>query len=402
MSNETALRAELIRLTRDLMVIESTDSHPAERARCFQLLRNYLDEVPGVVLKSHQFNGYESLLVLPQGIEHPEILLNAHLDVVEHPQSESYRSEVKDGRIVGAGAGDMKGQLAILLELFRKWHCAQPGLSLGLAVTSDEERGGEAGVKCLVEKLGLSCGVAIIPDGGSLNRITVEEKGVLHLRLSSRGHSSHAARPWLADNPLERLVRRLPDVLSWFEDQRSMGTLPMNLKQDSNKRKEGQESGAAKSKEVLESDPHWYPTCSLTMMETPNDSVNCIPEVATAALDVRFPPPWTVELVMEKLGSLLGEGIELEVIIAAEPSHLAPDKRFVELTTEVTGEEVELIHASGGSDGRFFAQQGIPVILSRPEVGNLHGEDEWIDVDSMLVYFEICDRYILEKLGDRS
>ncbi len=378
MSSETTLRAELIRLTRDLMVIESTDSRPAERARCFQLLRNYLDEVPGVVLKSHYFQGYESLLVLPQGIEHPEILLNAHLDVVEHPQSECYRSEVKDGRIVGAGSGDMKGQLAILLELFRKWHCATPGLSLGLAVTSDEERGGEAGVKCLVEELGLRCGVAIIPDGGSLNRITVEEKGVMHLRLTARGHSSHAARPWLADNPLERLVNRLPEVLKWFA---------------------GQQGDVGR---VEEGDPHWYPTCSVTMMETPNDSVNCVPEVATAALDVRFPPPWTVEQVMEKLGSLLGEGIELEVMIAAEPSHLAPDKRFVELTAEVTGEEVDLIHASGGSDGRFFAQQGIPVILSRPEVGNLHGEDEWIDVDSMLVYFDICDRYILEKIGSKS
>ncbi|MCF6312902.1 MAG: M20/M25/M40 family metallo-hydrolase [Verrucomicrobiales bacterium] len=373
---KTGLRTELIRLTRDLMVIESTDSLPEERARCFQLVRNYLDELPGVVLKSYQFDSYESLLALPQGVEHPEILLNAHLDVVEHPSSESYRSVVKDGRIVGAGAGDMKGQLAILLELFRKWHCAQPGLSLGLAITSDEERGGEAGVKCLVQKAGLRCGVAIIPDGGALNRITVEEKGILHLRLIARGHSSHAARPWLADNPLERLVRALPDVLRWFEQQRC-------------------ESVVAKD---LEADSHWYPTCAVTMMDTPNDSVNCVPELATATLDVRFPPPWTMEKIMAQLKVLLGDGIEVEKIIGAEPSHLAPDQRFVELTSEVTGEPVDLIHASGGSDGRFFAEQGIPVILSRPEVDNLHGEDEWIDVESMLVYFEICDQYIGEKL----
>ncbi len=373
----SVLRAELIRLTRDLMVVESTDSRPAERARCFQMVRNYLDELPGVVLKRYEFHGYESLVALPEGIEHPEVLLNAHLDVVEHPQSECYCSDVRDGRIIGAGAGDMKGQLAILLELFRKWHCQKAGLSLGLAITSDEERGGEAGVKCLVKEAGLRCGVAIIPDGGALNRINVEEKGILHVRIKACGHSSHAARPWLADNPLERLLLQLPAVLHWFKEQK------------------GSQEGS------LESDPHWYPTCSVTMMETPNDSVNCVPETAVATLDIRFTPPWTCDSIVEKLGDLLAEGVEIEKIIGAEPSHLAPDERFVELTAEVTGKPVELICASGGSDGRFFAEQGIPVMLSRPEVGNLHGADEWIDVDSMLVYFDICDRYIGEKIGDR-
>ncbi len=376
-ANAKILQDQLIRLTRDLIVIESTDSKPEERARCFQVVRNHLDEVPGVVLKRHEYSGYESLLALPEGTDHPEILLCAHLDVVEHPQSESYRSEIKDGRIIGAGAGDMKGQMAILLELFRKRHSENPGISLGLAITSDEEQGGEAGVCCLLKEAGLRCGVAIIPDGGSLNRITVEEKGILHLQIRARGHSSHAARPWLAENPLERLLVRIPPVLHWFKEQR------------------GSQEGS------LESDPHWYPTCSVTMMETPNDSVNCIPETAMATLDIRFPPPWTCDTLIEKLGKLLGEEVEIEKIIGAEPSHLAPDESFVKLTTEVTGEPVDLIRSSGASDGRFFAEQGIPVMLSRPEVGNLHGEDEWIDVDSMLVYYEICDRYIGKKIGDR-
>lgn len=69
----------------------------------------------------------------------------------------------------------------------------------------------------------------------------------------------------------------------------------------------------------------------------------------------------------------------------------------MELIAEVTGEAVEMTQAAGASDGRFFAAQGIPVMLSRPEVGNLHSEDEWINLESMLVYFEICDRYIGEK-----
>ncbi|MCB1086829.1 MAG: M20/M25/M40 family metallo-hydrolase, partial [Verrucomicrobiae bacterium] len=88
-----------------------------------------------------------------------------------------------------------------------------------------------------------------------------------------------------------------------------------------------------------------------------------------------------------------------EPLVSAEPTHLAADSRFLEITSEVTGEEARLVRACGGSDARFFCEKGIPVILSRPRVGNLHGRDEWIEIDSMLAYFEICGRYTLERTG---
>ena len=76
----------------------------------------------------------------------------------------------------------MKGPLAILMEIFRNLHTQYDNLPLGLAITSDEERGGESGMRFLFDEVGLRCGVAMIPDGGSLNEITVEEKGILHLK----------------------------------------------------------------------------------------------------------------------------------------------------------------------------------------------------------------------------
>ena len=72
----------------------------------------------------------------------PDILLCGHLDVIDHPEADCFHSTIRDGRIYGPGAGDMKGQDAILVELFRTLHARYPGISLGLALTSDEERGG--------------------------------------------------------------------------------------------------------------------------------------------------------------------------------------------------------------------------------------------------------------------
>jgi len=368
------LERTLVQLTRDLILIESTDARPEERERCFQFVRNHLEAIPDVELQRFEDGGYESLVVLPSGCTRPEVLFCGHLDVVEHPDSGAYRSDIRDGRIHGPGAGDMKGQLAILIQLVRHLWRVRPGLPIGLAITSDEERGGEHGVRFLVEEAGVDAGVVVMPDGGSLADITVAEKGILHLRLRAGGTAAHAARPWLGVNALEGLIDDIQQVRKGFFEPLHPSTVdPDDL------------------------DTHWFPSCSVTMGGTLNDSPNRIPEAAEAVLDIRFPPPWNSHTILAEISSRLGLGTAAEVIISAEPTNLSPDPRFVQVTAEVTGLTPRMVRASGGSDARFFCLRGVPVLLSRPLVGNLHGTHEWIDIRSMLDYFEICRRYTLER-----
>ena len=373
--DESILRERLIQLTRDLVLIESTDDRAEERSRCFQLIRNHLDEVPGLEITMLEKKGYQSLLALPKGIERPEVLLCGHLDVVHHPEPESYRSEIKDGRIYGPGAGDMKGQLAILIELMRHLGRERPGLSVGIVVTSDEERGGENGVKYLVEEEGLRCGEAVIPDGGTINEIIVEEKGIIHLKVDAVGKSAHAARPWFGENALEKLACDLVRIKALFAEQTPVKVDPDNAQ------------------------THWFSTCAQTMMSSPNDSPNRIPELASAVMDIRFVPPQTSASILEQIRGVLSAGVSASLIVSAEPTHLAPDMEFLRITESVTGEDASLVRSSGGSDGRFFSNVGIPVLISRPRVGNLHGRNEWIEIDSMISYFRICREYILKKCG---
>ena len=370
MSEDNNLEGRLVRLTRDLVLIESTDSRPDERRRCFQLVHNHLEGLDGLQLNDHRCGDYDSLLALPQGVQTPDVLLCAHLDVIEHHDEEHYRSELRDGRIYGPGAGDMKGALAILLELFRKWHRQQAGVSLGLVITSDEERGGHCGLRYLVEDCGLRCGVAIIPDGGSLTQITSEEKGILHVELRSHGTSAHAARPWLGTNAVESLIHSLTRIRADFET-------------------EGTASDA----------DHWRLTCTPTIFTTDNDSFNRIPDSACATLDIRYPLPYQADEILERVRRSLSDGVSLDVKVAAEPTQLAPDPMFIDITTEVTGKQAELVQVCGGSDGRFLSAHGIPVMLSRPKVGNLHNPDEWIDIASMSTYYQICDRYLTRRFG---
>jgi succinyl-diaminopimelate desuccinylase len=367
MNNSDNLSERLTALTRDLALIPSTDARPEERRRCFEFCLNHLDAVNGVTIREFEKNGYSSIVAAPNGVVHPDILFCGHLDVVEHPGRSRYLTRVENGRIFGPGVGDMKGGLAIMLELFHTLHQRHPGISLGLAITSDEERGGESGVRYLFEEENIRCGVAIIPDGGCLNRIIVEEKGILHLRLRFEGHAAHAARPWLGNNALEHLSDAITKLRRKFLELKTTA-----------------DGG----------DDHWYPTCATTLLNTPNTSVNRIPSTAEAMLDIRFTPPLTTETVLNIIRHEVGETVLAEPMISAEPTHLSPDPAFVEVTSRVTNQKTELVRSSGGSDARFICKFGIPVLISRPLAGELHSEDEWIDIGSMATYHRICEEYI--------
>jgi succinyl-diaminopimelate desuccinylase len=103
--------------------------------------------------------------------------------------------------------------------------------------------------------------------------------------------------------------------------------------------------------------------------------------------------------VEARLRAAAGPGIAVDVLMSAEPTLLAPDPLYLEATARLTGRPVNRVRASGGSDARFIACHGIPVILSRPLVGGLHSPDEWIDIESMGLYFRICEEFIRRKLA---
>lgn len=363
------LRDRLVALTRDLVLIPSIPSRPDDSRRCYEFVKNHIDSLEGIRVDEYAEQGFPSMVAMPEGCREPDLLLCAHLDVITHPDISFYRAEVQDGRITGPGAGDMKGALAILIELFRTLHQQYSGLSLGLVVTSDEETGGEHGIGYLFDRVGLRCGGAMIPDGGSIDKITVDEKGILHARLTCQGHAAHAARPWLGVNPLESLIARLGAVRDQFDLWKA------------------------------DSSGHWYPTCSITVIETENTTTNRIPSDAAAVLDIRFPPPHTVSSMLEALTLVVGSGVAIEPMIGAETTHLQPDPLFIEAAETVLGRSMTRVRESGGSDARFICKHGIPVQMSRPLVGNLHAADEWIDIESMVQFYQVYERYIVAKLG---
>lgn len=364
----TGIEEDLVELTRHLVLMRTTEFEPEERRRCLDFIRSHIDVLENLELREVESHGCTSLIAHPVGCEAPEILMVGHLDVVAHADHSVYRGEIEDGRIVGPGAGDMKGAVAIILEVFRHTLRQHPQASLGLAITDDEEIGGMNGIGHLFGRMGLRCGTALVPDGGSLNRITIQEKGILHLDLHCRGRSGHASRPWLGESAAARLVKALELLRIRFD------------------------------REFAAENDQWHPTCTLTTLNTSNRTINRIPASAHANVDIRFPHPHRSSEMLAFVRDLLAPEIAVDAVISAEPADFAPDPLFQKITAEACGEEVVLERSHGGSDARFIAARGIPAIISRPLVGKLHAVDEWIDIASMSTFYQIYRRYVRERL----
>jgi succinyl-diaminopimelate desuccinylase len=159
----------------------------------------------------------------------PAVHVNGHLDVVPPGAGWSvdpFGGVVKDGRIYGRGACDMKSGLAAAVFAAEAIRRAGVGLhgSLEISGTVDEESGGLAGVAWLAETRRLAAGrqdFVIIPEPLDVDRICVGHRGAYWFEVTTRGRIGHGSMPFLGVNAidhmgviLERMRRELAPALA--------------------------------------------------------------------------------------------------------------------------------------------------------------------------------------------
>jgi succinyl-diaminopimelate desuccinylase len=125
---------------------------------------------------------------------------------------------VKDGRVYGRGACDMKGGLAasiIAVEALIASGATLPG-TLEISGTVDEESGGYGGVHYLAERGWFSpprVDHVIIPEPLNVDRICIGHRGVWWAEIETLGRMAHGSMPFLGDCA----VRHMHAVIERFE-----------------------------------------------------------------------------------------------------------------------------------------------------------------------------------------
>jgi acetylornithine deacetylase len=128
------------------------------------------------------------------------IVLSGHTDVVpvdgQNWASDPFRPEVRDGKLYGRGACDMKGFIGVALSLLPQISRAPLKRPLHLALSYDEEVGC-AGVTGLLDDLrqeGIRPALAIIGEPTSM-RVVGAHKGGAKLVTSCHGREHHSSAP---------------------------------------------------------------------------------------------------------------------------------------------------------------------------------------------------------------
>lgn len=145
----------------------------------------------------------------------PLVHFNGHFDVVPAGQGwteDPFGGVVRDGRIYGRGACDMKAGIAAAVyaaEAVRRAGVRLNG-SVEISGTVDEESGGFAGVAWLCEKRRIAADRTdhvIIPEPLNVDRICIGHRGVYWFEVTTHGRIAHGSMPFLGTSAIEHMAR---------------------------------------------------------------------------------------------------------------------------------------------------------------------------------------------------
>ena len=137
---------------------------------------------------------------------------NGHYDVVPGGPgwsvTEPFKPLVRDGRLYGRGATDMKGGLASMVAALLALAEVEEdlGMRVEAAFVPDEEIGGRCGTGYLVGELGMRPDYVVIAEPSSINRIWIGHKGAVRAEIVVKGRTAHASTPWLGVNAFQHMV----------------------------------------------------------------------------------------------------------------------------------------------------------------------------------------------------
>ncbi len=151
----------------------------------------------------------------------PCVHFNGHLDVVQTGAGwtvDPFGGLVRDGKVYGRGACDMKGGLAaavVAVEALIDSGMELPG-AIEISGTVDEETGGYGGVAYLAERGWFSkprVDHVIIPEPLNVDRVCIGHRGVWWAEIETLGRQAHGSMPFLGDSA----IRHMSAVLEKFE-----------------------------------------------------------------------------------------------------------------------------------------------------------------------------------------
>ena len=317
--------------------------------------------------------------------EAPVLVFAGHTDVVPTGDLAKWSSDpfvptVRDGRLYGRGAADMKTSLAAMVVAAEAFVAAHPDHrgSVAFLLTSDEEGPARDGTVVCVERLrarGERLDYCIVGEPTSVERLgdTVKNgrRGSLSGKLRVIGIQGHVAYPQLARNPVHQAAPALAElaVTEW-------------------------DGGNA-----------YFPptTFQISNIAAGTGVGNVIPGELVVDFNFRFSTESTPDTLRQRVHALLERhGLEytLDWSLSGEPFLTPVGALSAAISAAIedeTGVTTELSTTGGTSDGRFIAKLCPQVVEFGPLNASIHKIDEYVPLDQIAPLTRIYRR-TLENL----
>lgn len=308
-------------------------------------------------------------------------LLLSHLDVVPAPPErwthDPFAADLVDGFVYGRGAVDMKGMVALELEVVRLLAAEArsagrdpardpiPGLRRDVlfTCTADEEAGGSAGARWIVDErpdwlraagaVNECGGVTVTVAGRRLYPIQVAEKGYAAYRITVRGTWGHGSMPRpdnaavLAAEVVARLTapepHRVTPVMARFLEQ-AAAAMPAPTAAILRGLASGDAAASARATAALQAtcDPMYARALGALLRDTISPDVihagvkyNVIPGDAVVEVDCRLLPgttePQMRQVLVDRLGPDLAATCKIELFVFGAPVEAPADGELFDL-----------------------------------------------------------------------
>ncbi len=151
----------------------------------------------------------DNVLARTKGARTARILLAGHLDTVPPPSGPAATgsgARIEGGVLEGLGAVDMKGGVAVLLELTKEAAAAEVEVTV-LLYACEEVGRARSGLLALARERPdlLACDAAVLAEP-TAGVVEAGCQGTLRLQVTLAGKRAHTARPWMGTNALHRLA----------------------------------------------------------------------------------------------------------------------------------------------------------------------------------------------------
>ncbi|MCI1633879.1 MAG: ArgE/DapE family deacylase [Liquorilactobacillus nagelii] len=378
-----------IEILQKLIRIKTVNNNEAEAA---DYLASLFEPYSNAKVERLTYAPNRDNLIVTIGETGPILGFSGHLDVVAPGDLNAWDSDpfepvIKQQRLYGRGAADMKSGLAALVVAMLELLESKQPLSgrIRLLATVGEETG-EYGAAQLT-KAGYAdnlIGLIVAEPTSDLSQLVYTARGVIDYRITSIGKAAHSARPQFGVNAIDNLMLFYQQVKARFADFTAVDPVLGGI------------------------------THNITKISG-GEQVNSIPSYAELWGNIRTIPAYPNQVFYDKIAELLAElNQQSDVKLAVEYSFpeeaipgdpQSPIIKAAQLTAQkVLGRTFKIAGSSGANDGAEFLQAKgtFNSIEIGPGSDSSHQSNEYVELPIYLQAIEFYQKFALEFLKSQT